>query len=209
MEQFPNSTNKQENSNKLIERLKKKLNIAILYGSISLTALVAVGCGSKTEQAGANEGASRFPKAEEVIMNEQNKDVLLNKVLDDISFHRFNFEQDGSLIIELHGAKWHVEKKNVDLFKAMANRVTTDMLSSKSQFFKDSSYKALGIKLDMFIEADGKLLDGASMTETKSEKIEGGIKTETRTRHIEPVNKKGQVNPQTNGVRTGPDFDSP
>lgn len=70
-EKFPNLGNRKESPNKLIESLRKKINIAILYGGISLTALVAVGCGSKTEQAGADEGASRFPKAEEVIKNEK------------------------------------------------------------------------------------------------------------------------------------------
>ena len=209
MEQFPNFTNQPENKNKFIEGLRKKLNIAVLYGSISLTALVAAGCGSKIEQAEANAGASRFPKAEEVIKSEKNGDAVLNKALDDISYHRYKFEQDGSLIVELHGAKWRVEKKNVDIFKSMANRTAKDLSSSKSEFIKDSSYKALQMKLDMFIEADGTLLDGAKMTETKSEKIEGGVKTETTVRHIEPSNiYKEKTPPKTNQIKTSPDFDS-
>lgn len=234
MKEFPSFENKQEGPNrlaeiaktqgeeldalvakkgygKLLEGLRKKLNIAVLCGSISLTALVAAGCGGKkAEQIGAQEESSRFPRVEDVVKGEKERDVLLNKALDDISYHRFNFEQDGSLVIELHGTKWHVKERDVAFFKTMAHRKLAEMSApNASAMRKDISYNALKERLDSLIPADGELLNTneVKMTETQGGKTEGGIRTETRTRTIEPIREKGTGLKQ-NQIRTSPNFGS-
>ena len=107
---------------RFIDALKKKFNLAVVCGGISLA---AIGCGGekKTGPGDVNERQppSQSEKASEVRNKiETKRDALLNQMLKDMSLGRFNFADDGSLFIQFGEKMLYVPKDKVKMLKQLA-----------------------------------------------------------------------------------------
>lgn len=177
--------------------------------------LLAAGCGDKeAKPSGEREGASRFPKAEEVVKHEAESDTILNRALKEISHDRFNFEPDGSLTIEIGGVNWSIAKHDIASFRALASRTAARMSASKtSEWVKAGYFEALKTHFKNLIDAQGHPdSNKINLTETQTLETGEGFIKETTKRHIEPINKgdkKAQApsKPSTGKIRVGPNFD--